>query len=338
MAIIKRELILFFRDWGSIFFCMIFPLVLTGMLGTLLESLNVSDYAAGNLTLQYVGIPEEYLPAIDGVTFVKADNFNTAKDAVKDKKADAAVSFSADGIDLYKGGDSVKSGVAEMIFRSVSLNGNSGTVDNSTYVKTKELGYNRSMMDYYAVAMIVMILFMGGAIGGAGAFYESRKDGTLRRAAISPKTRTALYLESLLSFLPQNIFQIVCTMIPAVLIFHAHYADTFAENLLLFAMFFVVGAAIMALFGLVGLLSNINPTLIIMPVMWALLFCSGTFSQSVLVSEKLPPALIQAAAFDLTIFGRYDKCLAVMCVCAVIIILSVITGTLLFGRKEVTAK
>jgi ABC-2 type transport system permease protein len=332
---IKREVTALLRDPGSLFFCAVFPFLLTGLLGNLLQSMDVPDLKIDQITLQCVGIQQSALPDIDGVTFVQAADFEAGKAAVKAGEADAAVQFSAAGIELYNGRDAIKSRAIATIFRSVSIG---AQTSETNYVKTKDLGYNRNMIDYYAVSMIVMILFMGSAISGAGSFYESRKDGTLRRQVICPKSRTGLYIGSILSFAPQNLIQVVCTMVPVVLLFGAHYANTFAGNALLFIMFFTAGFAISALFSLVGLLVPVNPTMVIMPVSWAMLFCSGTFSQSVLLSEWMPPYLIQTAAFDLTVFGRPGKALAVMGVSLIVLLVSTAVGAVLFNRKAVTER
>ncbi|MDR0347750.1 MAG: hypothetical protein LBH56_05195, partial [Coriobacteriales bacterium] len=48
-------------------------------------------------------------------------------------------------------------------------------------VEEKTYGISRTMLDYYAITMIVMMFFMGSAMSGAAQFYEGRKNGTLRR-------------------------------------------------------------------------------------------------------------------------------------------------------------
>jgi ABC-2 type transport system permease protein len=104
-------------------------------------------------------------------------------------------------------------------------------------------------------------------------------------------------------------------------------------------MLFAAGMAASCLFMLLGIfLKKLNPFLVLMPIMWVILFLSGTFSKEIFipgVSDYLPPALIQSAAFDLTLFGHADKSVVVLVVSVVLIIAATIVGTILFNRKAV---
>ena len=220
-------------------------------------------------------------------------------------------------------------------------NQSSGSRDFPSLVEKKEFGYNRSMLDYYAVTMIVMILFMGGAIGGTSAMYESRKDGTLRRVLAAPQNRVNLYVQNVLGTIPQNILQVGCVMLSSIFLFNAHYADTLGDNLLLFLMLFAVGIAVSSLSMVLGMFITVNPTLLMMPVVWVLMFISGTFSKEVFidgVTPRLPTWIVQNAAFDLTVFGRPEKCLQILLVSALIFILFTTVGALLFRRKGMVIK
>jgi hypothetical protein len=153
---------------------------------------------------------------------------------------------------------------------------------------------------------------------------------------MSPKSRASLYFGTVLSFMPQNALQVVCTMLPSILIFNAHYANTLAGNLLLFLMFFIVGIAVCSVFTLVGLFVNINPTMVIMPAVWALMFLSGSFAQDIYIkgfSDILPPRLVQDAAFELTIFGHYEKCLNAIIAGVIVLAISSVLGAIIFSRK-----
>ncbi|MDR0936095.1 MAG: ABC transporter permease [Oscillospiraceae bacterium] len=331
--IIKKQFLILIRDKGSLFFTVLFPALLVMILGNMLDKLDNPDSVIGDINLQYIGINTKILPKIDGVSFIEASSFEAAKIAVEADAATAAVQFSERGIELYQGRDSIKNRALESVFRGISI----GAVNSEkTFVQTKNLGYNRTMLDYYAVTMIAMIVFMGGGVSGASTVFEERKNGTLSRTAMSPKSRASLYFGTVLSFLPQSALQVICTMLPSILIFNAHYANTIAGNLLLFSMFFIVGISTCSVFALVGLFIKINPTMVIMPAVWALMFLSGSFAQDVYItgfSDILPPRLVQNAAFELTIFGRYEKCVSAIIVSAFVLALSSVLGAIIFSRK-----
>ena len=204
-------------------------------------------------------------------------------------------------------------------------------------IKEKDVDFSRSMIDYYAVTMLVMIIFMSASIGGANIIYEGRKTGTLSRMMISPKNRTNLYIQTALSSLPQTFIQALAVMIPSVFIFGAHYSDNMNDNIILFVMFVAVGAAIGSAFTLIGIFIKSNPSMVIMPIMWVLMFISGTFSKEIYikgVTERMPIWLIQNAAFDLTVFGNNEKAVTVMIVSAIIVVLATGAGAFLFRRKR----
>ena len=198
--------------------------------------------------------------------------------------------------------------------------------------------HNRTMLDYYAVTMLVMTLFLGGSMGGSAFIYEGRKNGTLRRMMASPKNRASIYVQSVLGSLPQTVLQIGVIMSFSFLAFGARYADSFASNLLLVAMFLMVGMSVAALFTLIGIFIKTNPSYIIMPLMWTMMFVSGTYSKEIYiegVTTRMPMWLVQNAAFDLTVFGRGEKSVQVICVSAAIFLIATAAGALLFRKKEI---
>ena len=198
-------------------------------------------------------------------------------------------------------------------------------------------GYSRSMLDYYAVTMIVMILFMGGAMGGMSAFYDTRRDGTLRRVLASGQSRSGLFLQSVLSAVPQNLLQVGCVMVSSVLLFGARYAETVGDNLLLFSMLLCTGMAVSALCIMLGMFIRFNPTFLALPLTWVLMFLSGTFSKEVFiegVTNRSPVWIVQKAAFDLTVFGNAEPSLRIIGVSMVVLAVCTAIGAVLFRRKE----
>jgi ABC-2 type transport system permease protein len=207
-------------------------------------------------------------------------------------------------------------------------------------VEEKIFGVSRSMIDYYAITMIVMMFFMGSAGSGASIIYSGNKDGTLRRTMASPLSRVSVYLQYVISSVPYNLMQIGIVMVVSTTVLGAHYATTWQANVLLFGMLFCAGLAASAVSLIVGLLVKFNPQAIIMLIMWPMLFLGGTFSKEIFIpgfSEYLPSSIIQAAAFDLTLFGQTGRSVTVLVVCVVIIVAATAIGAALFNKKELAA-
>jgi ABC-2 type transport system permease protein len=204
-------------------------------------------------------------------------------------------------------------------------------------VEEKTYGISRTMIDYYAVTMIVMMFFMGSATSGASTFYNQRKNGTLRRVLASSQSRVSIYLQMVLQSVPQNLAQVLVAMLVSVAFFDAHYAATWQLNTLLFVMLFVVGFAVSSLFLAIGIFIRVNPMLVLVPVMWVFLFISGTFSKEIFipgVTTISPPYLIQTAAFDLTLFGNIGPSVIVLLVSLALTLVSTLLGCMLIRRKD----
>jgi ABC-2 type transport system permease protein len=298
------------------------------------------------------------------IKFTKTANPDAARKSVDDGTNDAAMLFDSSlDIKVYGGTDSIKTRAVTLIAQSFSreyqaysvaaqanpdafarlmakqaTSATAGLPNASELTENRDLGVNRSIMDFYAVTILVMIAFMGGGIGGACDMYFARKNGSLRRLTLSPTKRSRLFLDNVIGIIPQNIMQALIMMIPSVLFFGAHYAKTPSDNMLLFAYFVLLGTSVTAVFMLAGLFLKINPMMPLMAVMWVLLFMSGTFSKEVNipgVTEYIPMNIAQQAAFDLTVFGRPERVLGVMAVCACALIASCVAGSLVLRRKEI---
>ncbi|MDR2108659.1 MAG: ABC transporter permease [Coriobacteriales bacterium] len=205
-------------------------------------------------------------------------------------------------------------------------------------VEEQTYGVSRTMIDYYAITMIVMMFLMGSATSAASQIYQSRKDGTLRRLLASPISRVSIYLQTLAANIPVNILQVGIVMLASTLFLGAHYAATWQLNVLLFTTLFAAGFATSAIFLALGIFIRFSPWPLFMPVMWVLLFLSGSFSKEIYVpglTELMPPRIIQNAAFELTLFGHTQPALNVLLVSLGLITLSAVVGSALFRRKEV---
>jgi len=326
-----------------------------------------TEGTAGSAESESVAAFMDALKDNDNLKFTGEKNADAAMRAVKDGRCDVAMIFGSPlDITVYEGKDAIKNRAVALIAQSFSREyaayATAAQADSEAFAQRmakqtegatsglpeskkaddltedRDLGVNRSMMDFYAVTMIVMIAFMGGGIGGASEMYFLRKNGVMRRLTLSPTKHSRIFLDNVVGVIPQNILQAIVMMIPCVLIFGAHYAKTPTDNLLLFAYFVVLGSAVTALFMLVGLFIKANPMLPLMAAMWILLFISGTFNREINIpglTEYLPMNIAQQAAFDLTLFGRPERVLTVMIVCAGILAVSCVCGSLVLKRKEI---
>jgi ABC-2 type transport system permease protein len=105
-------------------------------------------------------------------------------------------------------------------------------------------------------------------------------------------------------------------------------------------MLFCTGLAVSAVALVIGLAVRFSPIPLIMMIAWPMLFLSGTFSKEISIpgfSDYLPPAIIQQAAFDLTLFGQDGRCLTVLTISIAIILVATALGAALFNRKELAA-
>lgn len=365
-TIIKREVLLLLRDKANIFFIILFPSLLVFLLGSLLTHLDISDWEIEPMKIEYAIATEDpqsvagievFLEAInenDSVELIKVGNLSDIDEKLQQGELAAAVEFTNPfGVYIYKGMDDIQNRAVESMFKGFISQAGAITalselspealqeINSNSFegiIQEEEFTRNRSMIDYYAVAMLVMILFMGGSINGASGLYESRMEGTLARAISAPKSRVSIYIQTILGGVPQILIQVSVIMICSTLLFGAKYADTAGGNILLFLTFFIAGLSINALFAIIGMFINWNPTFICMPVMWAMMFVSGTFSKEIYiegVTNRMPIWLLQNAAFDLTVFGHTEKCITVIVICGALLLVSVLAGALLFQRKEV---
>ena len=368
-----------FREKSSLFFVLIFPIMMVFVLGNMLSELDNPDEPVGTIRIAYCdegpashggmdgsgrSIEEtaavrafaEALAENESIEVTESPDREAARAMVDEGLADAAMVFEAPfGIKVAEGGDIYKNRAAMLMAQSFARTyatfstvasqspevyikiASEGMPDFSGLTANKDLGVKRSMIDFYAVTMVVMIAFMGGGIGGATEMFLTRQNGSLRRATASPRNRARLFIETVIGVIPQNILQTLIIMVPSALLLGAHYAKSWQENLLLFAYFILLGTAVAAVFMLIGLFVRVNPYMPIMALLWALLFMSGTFSKEINIegfTEYLPMNIAQRAVFDLTMFGRTEQLASVMGVCAAVLLTSCVLGSMLFKRKE----
>ncbi|WP_124098537.1 ABC transporter permease [Ruminococcus sp. Marseille-P6503] len=362
LAIIKKEVMELFRSVDQLFFVILFPSLMVFLLGTLLEDLDVSDYDIGEIKLGYCSqgqqdAAEQYFQELEAKGVISLEYFDSADEAVEQIKAErlTACAESENGkITLYLGNEGIKNRSLTAMTQGFLYMNQTYTAcaanmedpmrltaiqpEEQDYTKTGELGIERSMIDYYAVAMTVMIMFMGSLSGGGETFFGEVRNKTINKLYLSPLSRTKIFLAKVIGSLPIVVIEIAVIMIVSTVFFNAHYAADAADNLLLFAMLLSAALALLSVGIFVGLLlKKVSPNGLFQLISWIMLFFSGSFSKEIYIegfSNYLPPYLLQQAAFELTLFGNKAAALQVIAASAVILTVFVIFGAVKFNRKE----
>lgn len=326
-----------FRSGATIFFSILFPSLCTFFLGTLLEKIEVSDDVVGEINLAYcvesgdysANAFEEFILSLDEENVINAEKVGAEELENAADKYSAAVKFNGSEITVYNGKNAVQNRTVKALMDGYNQNAAAYMtvaeknpqalanieVTDESFVTPKDFGRTRTMMDYYAVAMTVVIIFFGSMISGAEAYHEEYTCKTINRLNISPVSRTTVYFGKIVGHLPLVFVQVGTVMIVSMAFFGAHFCATFGENLMLFAMFICASLATLAFGVCINLLfPNMHSWAVLMPINWIMLFFSGTFQADIAikgVSEYLPPNILMEAAFDLTVFGRTERALGV---------------------------
>lgn len=362
LAVIIKEIKGFFRAGSQLFFCIFFPSLMVFLLGNLLENLDISDYEIGKITLGYYSedgsdLAEEYFKDLeeqDILTLKHFDSMEKAEAEVKAGKLSACAVTKENNIMLLTGDDGIKNRSLEAMTKGFLYMNQTYTAcaantddplaltqlqpSDQEYTITKGLGIERSMIDYYAVAMVVMTVFMCSMIAGGECFVSKYRDNTMYRLYISPISRAKLFFAKILGAFPMTIIQIAVIMVVSIVFFGAHYADGTVNNLLLFLMLFTASLAALSVGVFAGLFfKKISPGAVFQPLAWIMLFFSGSFSKEIYIegfTNICPPYIIQQAAFELTLFGNKEAAVKVTAVSAAIFIALMMLGVLKFSRKE----
>lgn len=362
--IIMKEVKDFLREKSNVFFFIMFPVILVFLLGNLLGSMDEAEATIGMIQLHYQIDTDQLMDrmAVEGFLNVieeeetiiveETQNVSTSRDLAAKDEITAVVVFSGDPlqINVFEGTNHIKNRTVGAILNgfvqnyqalsTIQINPTASRIlqlpEEGSYLKQKDLGVNRTMMDYYAVTMLAMICFMSSILGSM-AFAAERQNRTMNRLLIVPKNKILIFFSKILGMMPQVILQISVIMITSTTVFGAKYAMTGLDNLYLFAMFFIVTLAMISIGAVIGLVIRINPMTIIMPILWVIMFISGTYSKEIYikgVTERMPVHWVQEAAFDLTVFGRWGRAGEVMLGCTLIIVVMLSLGAFIFSRKE----
>lgn len=362
LSLIIKQMREYFRSPVNVFMGLLFPVLLVFFLGTMLQNLDISDYDIGEINLQYsVSEADEqsgkaFSDFIGNIEMIKAEKNDDAESALKltdNGDTDAYIEVKAGEIVFHSGRNDIANRALGSVLNSYiavsdtyykiastapSLLMNIGSSDTEkSFVEQSGLGVNRSMIDYYAVSMTVMMIFMSHMMMGCTAFKDEEKIYTMSRLYLSPLGRTKLFFGKLIGILPSAVIGNAVIMLLSALVFGAKYCDSFAGNLLLFLLFCCCSLASTAVGMLIGVIIKIPAEGVIIPLAWSLLFFSGSFSKNIFIegfSEKLPPYLVQQSAFRLTLYGESNDALITIAVCLAVTIIVSLVGAAIFHAKK----
>ncbi|MFT4145954.1 MAG: ABC transporter permease [Mobilitalea sp.] len=368
--IIMKETKEFLSDRTNLFFLILFPIILIFLLGNLLSSLDKAEETIGEIKIHYKIETEDVFQQAAIQQFItelgkgnsmivmeQTDNLEASKEQAGNDEIACVALFTGNPmeIQIYEGNNNIKNKAVNAIFSGFvqsnkaiqavytsnpqflqELDSSQSTGEQADYVEQKDLGVNRTMIDYYAVSMLAMITFMS-VLGGAGAFMGERQNKTINRLILTPKNRIHVFLGKMLGMIPQTITQITILMVVSVFVFKAHYAATLEGNILLFMLFVVVTLCMISIGAVIGIVIKVNPMAVLFPILWTMMFLGGTYSKELKiagVTEAMPIYQIQQAAYDLTVFGHYQKAIFVILLAGVIMIAALVAGAFLFKNKQ----
>ena len=361
LSLIIKQVREYFRSPVNVFMGLLFPVLLVFFLGTMLQNLDIADYDIGEISVQYsVSETDEqsgkaFAEFLDNIDMIKAEKNNDIQNALKltdSGDTDAYIELKNGEIVLHKGRNDIVNRALGSVLNSYiavsdtyykiastdpSLLMNTDTDTEKTFVEQDGLGVTRSMMDYYAVSMAVMMIFMSHMMMGSTAFKDEEKIFTMSRLYLSPLGRTKLFFGKLIGILPSAVISNAVIMLLSAFVFGARYCDNFIGNLLLFLLFSCCSMAATAVGMLIGIIIKIPAEGVIIPLAWSLLFFSGSFSKEIFLegfSDKLPPYIVQQAAFRLTLYGESGSALAVIAVCLAVTVAVSLIGAVIFRHKK----
>lgn len=363
LEIIIKETKEYLREISNVFFYLIFPVVLVFLLGNLLAKIDAPEEAIGEVKIHYIIETEEIadIMAIESfvqgvsdeqsIIFEKSDDINASRKLVEEDEITSVILFTNNPmeIQIFEGTNRIKNCTINAIMNGFSqinkavkvvINSNPMALMNmedskEDFIMQKDLGIKRTMLDYYAITMMAMVSVMSILVG-AFCFIGERENRTILRLKIAPINQVKLFLSKILGMLPQIIMQISILMILSLLVLGANYASNLVDNLYLFFMFFVLTFTMIIIGAVYGLFIKVHPMATIMPVVWLMMFLSGTYSKDIFidgVTQAMPIYNVQKAAFDLAIYGRYEKANTVIIICIIISLIMLTLGAISFRRR-----
>lgn len=345
-----NECRVFFRDYTNLLFIVVFPLTMILLLGNMLKDLDYADAEVGKINAEFIigtDVIEtraieafiENINAYGNINLTQASDANRAKNKIANKELDAFVEFNGENINLFEGENEIKNrsffAILNGFLQNIKVPQHNVEVQKS-FITKKEFDKNRSMLDYYGVCMIILVSCAGG-IGCFTSFGDERKNKTLLRLIASPIKRTNIFMQKVFGMMLSAGVEIAVIMIVGTVFFNVHYANNFFDNLLLFLFFFISMMTLSCVGVSLGLFLKGNPLLMFGPILWLMMFFSGTFSKELYIEEItpfIPMYQMQQAAFQLILFSKKEKVLLIILIELIIGIAFIIFGVIKFNKLQ----
>lgn len=341
LHIILNEIRSFFRSGPTVFISLFFPSICTFILGTMLEKVETADGGAvGELNIVYCiesesilsDSFENFLSSLEEENVLTAEKASTEIPENFTEDFSAAVIFGDTEITVLNGKNQIQNRTVKALidgydrtaaaYMTAARTNPQALFDieisenSDGFTETGGFGKNRTMMDYYAVSMTILIIFFSSLITGSSSYGSERANCTLDRLNTAPVNKLAVYIGKVIGNVPAILAQVAVVMIISSVFFGAHFCSAFSGNLLLFAMFVSCSLALLTLGILLDMvIPGLQPQAAYIPVLWVMLFFSGIFQKDISIeglTEYLPPRIMLNAAFDLTVFSRTEKAVSVM--------------------------
>lgn len=282
--IMLKAIKLTLRDKGYFLYMMIFPLALILVLGSVLQDAFSSDVELDKMTVEYTVQKDspvgkafsEFATGASGkqVTFKEADSAKAGKDAVAngdavgfvDVKDDLTVTTNAPSqiemsvLDGYLDGFAAQYRLASTIIKvdptqaSVLQNPPKAS-DSAIQVEKLASGNNISAFEYYAIAMIAMVM-MFGINSGINVFREEKVRHTDVRLFIAPIKKSTAIIGNFLGAIFMQTMSLILLMVISNLFFGVHWGD---YALVIFVIYFSLLFLSVALGMAVDVFSNGDP-------------------------------------------------------------------------------
>ncbi|WP_127508722.1 ABC transporter permease [Paenibacillus humicus] len=248
-----KEMLLSFRNRRTLFFMLAFPLVLMLVLGTALANafsttaamdtvrVLVQDQSSGAAQQGFAGFRAEmeksgfaftdFKPGMDGAAEVEKNNYDdyavvtnsgiklygSDRNAVASNMTQGMLSAYADRYNAAAAIGAADPAKAATAFQPAPSGG---------YVKELSLDLDRmpGSMDYYAVALTVMIA-LWGAMSAANLVNSEIRQGTAARLVAAPVRKGEIFAGKVLGNLAVNMLCVLVVITFSKVVYHAYWGD-----------------------------------------------------------------------------------------------------------------
>lgn len=282
--IMLKAIKLTLRDKGFFLYMMIFPLALILVLGSVLQNAFSSDVELDKMTVEYTVQKDNPLGKAFGsfamkasgkqVTFKKADSAKSGKEAVDngdavgyvDVKDDLTVTTNSPSqieksvLDGYLNGFTSQYRLASTIIKvdptqATVLQSPPKASDTAIQVEELASGNDISAFEYYAIAMIAMVM-MFGINSGINVFREEKVRHTDVRLFIAPIKKSTAIIGNFLGAIFMQTVSLILLMVISDLFFGVNWGE---YSLVIFVIYFSLLFLSVALGMAVDVFSNGNP-------------------------------------------------------------------------------